>query len=411
MKSSFEFFVARRYLRAKRKQAVISVITVISVVGVAAGVMALVIAMAITTGMRTTLEHDLLSATPDIWILEKEPGPGIANADELIPRLKQVPHVTRASAALYGQVFFAGPVQSTGGFIKGLPHGQQQAGADILAHLQKGSAEDIYAEGEIPGIIVGAPLAEATGMQMKSIIRVISPQGTMTPFEPVPEFFKFRVVGVFQTGFYDLDSTTAFVSLKQAQRVLDVHNVVNSIELKLDDPETAPEVENAVDRIVGPKLAAVTWMEKNKALWSALRTEQLSAVIVIGLIELVAALNILITLMMMVMEKNRDIAVLMSMGAKPRQIRNIFIAQGVMIGLIGTGIGLVLGYGLSYLAGRYHWIQLNEAVYSLSYVPFAPQWIDGIWIALAAMFISLIATLYPARSATRIAPAEALRYE
>jgi lipoprotein-releasing system permease protein len=410
LKSTFELFVAGRYLRAKRKQAVISVITVISVVGVAAGVMALVIALAITTGMRNTLQRDLLSATPHIWIIEKEPGPGIGNSSTLLPKLRALPHVVRASTALYGPVFFSGPVQGAGGFIKGIPPGRQ-AGTDVLSHLKQGSLDAIYRPGAIPGIIIGARLAESTGMRMNAVIRVISPQGQLTPFGAEPAFFKFRVVGIFESGFYDLDESWAFLSLASAQRVLDVGPVVNSIELKLDDPERAPEVARLADKIIGPHLSATTWMEQNRPLWSALRTEKLATIITIGLIELVAALNILITLVMMVMEKNRDVAVLMSMGAKRQQIRKVFIYQGLMIGVVGTAIGLVAGYGLSFLAGHYQWLKLNEEVYSLAYVPFDARWIDGLWIATAAIFVSFIATLYPARSATRIAPAEALRYE
>jgi lipoprotein-releasing system permease protein len=410
--SQFELFVARRYLRAKRKQAVISVITGISIVGVAAGVMALVIALAINTGFRNTLQRSLLGASAHITILEKEPGGGIENWEALIPKLHAVPGVTKASPGLYSQVFFAGPMQSQGGVLNGITTGgAEQAGADVLTHLKQGNLADLAKPGAFPGLIMGSRLAQSTGMLLNSIVTVISPQGELTPMGPRPAFFKFRVVGIFESGFYEIDSAWAFSGIRAAQKVLAVGDVVNSIELKVENPDRAGEVAAACDKIIGSKLTATTWMEQNRQLRNALRMERIVTVVTIGLIELVAALNILITLIMMVMEKHRDIAVLMSMGAKREQIRKIFMTQGIMIGCVGTAIGLVLGYGISFLAGHYHWLRLDQEVYSLSFVPFEPQWYDGLWIAAAAIFVSFVATLYPARSATRIAPAEALRYE
>lgn len=411
MRNRFELFVARRYLRAKRKQAVISVITFISIGGVAAGVMALVIALAINTGFRNTLQRNLLGATAHVTILEKEPGSGIEHWEQIAARLQSVPHVATASPGLYGQVFFAGPVQGAGGVLKGIPSGAGQAAAEVLKRLKQGSLAGLTNAGRYPGIIMGSRLAQNTGMLMDSVVTVISPQGELTPMGPRPAYYKFRVVGIFETGFFDLDNAWAFTDLKSSQRVLSLGDVVNSIELKLSDPNQADAVASACERIVGPKLAATTWMEQNRQLRNALRMERVVTVVTIGLIELVAALNILITLVMMVMEKYKDIAVLMSMGARREQIQRVFMYQGLLIGCAGTAIGLVLGYGLSFLAGHYHWLRLDEEVYSLSFVPFEPQWFDGFWIAAAAIFVSWVATLYPARSATRIAPAEALRYE
>jgi lipoprotein-releasing system permease protein len=227
----------------------------------------------------------------------------------------------------------------------------------------------------------------------------------------LPPPTRFRVVGIFESGFYDIDSFWAFTSLSSAQRLLSVGDVVNSIELRLDDIYKAPEVAKLAEKIAGPKLAANTWTEQYHQILDALSMERIVTAVTIGLIEIVAALNILITLVMMVMEKNREIAVLMSMGATRGQIRKIFMLQGALIGVVGTAIGLALGYTLSILADHYRWLRLNEDVYSLAYVPFNPRWQDAIWIAAAAIFVSLIATLYPARAATAIAPVEALRYE
>ncbi len=410
---TFEFFVASRYLRAKRKQAVISVITVISIVGVAAGVAALVIGIAINNGFRDTLQRSLLGATAHVMVLEKEPGEGISNWRELDPKFRQLPHVLSVAPNLYGPVLLAGPLggsQAGGAEIKGIPIDRPP---DMLKHLKQGSFEKLEDPGGFPGIILGSRLAQNTGMLYGSVVNVISPQGIeLTPFGPKPlPLTRFRVVGIFDSGFYDLDSFWGFTSLSAAQQLFSVGDVVNSIELQLDDIYKAPEVAKLAEKIAGPKLVANTWMEKYHEILDALSMERLVTAVTIGLIEIVAALNILITLIMMVMEKNREIAVLMSMGAKRGQIRRIFLLQGALIGVVGTAIGLAFGYLLSILADHYRWLRLNEDVYSLSYVPFNPRWQDGIWIAAAAIFVSLIATLYPAKAATSIAPVEALRYE
>jgi lipoprotein-releasing system permease protein len=409
---TFEFFVASRYLRAKRKQAVISVITVISIAGVAAGVMALVIGIAINNGFRDTLQRSLLGATAHVMIQEKQPDQGIANWQELDPELRKLPHVISVSPNLYGPVFLIGPVGSQGGGaeIKGIPIDHPP---DMLKHLKQGSFERLKDTSGLPGIILGARLAQDHGFLFNSVLYLQSPQPVMTPLEPMhfQAPFRFRVVGIFESGFYDLDSGWAFTSLSSAQQVFVEGNVVNDIELQLDDIYKAPEVAKLAEKIIGPKLAANTWMEQYHQILDALNMERIVTAVTIGLIEIVAALNILITLVMMVMEKNREIAVLMSMGARRGQIRRIFLLQGALIGVVGTTIGLALGYSLSILADHYRWLRLNEDVYALSYVPFNPHWQDGIWIAAAAIFVSLIATLYPAKAATSIEPVEALRYE
>ncbi len=409
--SSFELFVAARYLRAKRKQAVISVITVISIAGVAAGVMALVIAIAINNGFRNTLQRSLLGTTAHVMLLSKDAAQGIANWKQLDPELRKIPHVVNVGPGLYGPVMLTGPLggaTAQGGVLKGVP---VDTPPDMLLHLKQGSFDALKNTSGLPRIILGARLAESTGMTLGSVVNVISPQGELTPFGPQITKYQFRVAGVFESGFYEIDSNYAFTSLPASQMVFDVGNMVSDIELHLDDIYQAPEVAKAAEKIAGPNFVANTWMEQYKQILSALSTEKVVTAVTIGLIQLVAALNILITLIMMVMEKNRDIALLMSMGAQRQQIRKIFLMQGMLIGFVGAVIGLVLGYGLSILADRFHWISLNQDVYSLSYVPFNPRLQDGVWILLTAIFISTIATLYPARSATTVTPVEALRYE
>jgi lipoprotein-releasing system permease protein len=407
----FELFIARRYLRAKRKQVMISVITFISIIGVAAGVMALVIALAVTSGLRETLQSNLLGLTAHVSIQEKQPGPGITGWQDLANRVAKLPHVISATPVLYDYAYIRGPVRSGGLTVKGVPLDAKLPNA--LLHLKAGSIDGLRDSTGLPGIVLGSKLADSIGAVVGKQVTLIIPEGEMTPLGPKPSYMRFLVAGTFETGFYEADFSWAFASLHTTQKAFGLaeDNVVNSVELKLDDVYQASQVEHEAEKIIPPNLAAVTWSEQNAPVLEALEKERIVAVITIGLIELVAALNILIALVMMVMEKHRDIAVLMSMGARASQIRNIFMFEGTMIGAVGTAIGLVAGYTLCYLADRYHWISLNEQVYSVAYVPFRLHAIEGVWIAGAAMLVSLVATLYPARNATRIAPVEALRYE
>ena len=409
----FEAFIANRYLRAKRKQTEISIITVISVLGVAAGVMALVIALAVTNGFRSTLQNNLLSATAHISVREKETGPrlGIRDWERLIPSLKALPHVNSADPGLYGPLFLAGDDRSVGVMVKGIDLDTSTGLSSAIVHLKEGKLADLDNAKGYPGIVLGTRLAQQIGMKVDGVVSVISPQGDVTPLGARPAYYKFRVVGIFETGVYMLDDNWAYVSLKNAQRVFSLEDVINSIDVKLDDPDRAPEVAKAVTALLANDLEPKTWIEDNRNIYSALKMERIVSLLTVGLILLVSGLNIFTTLTMMVMEKNRDIAVLLAMGARREQIRNIFLCEGVLIGGVGTAFGLVLGYATCAIASYYHWPRLDEQIYELSYVHFDPIWYDGIWIAAAALLVALIATLWPARTATRIAPAEALRYE
>ena len=409
----FEAFIANRYLRAKRKQTEISIITVISVLGVAAGVMALVIALAVTNGFRSTLQNNLLSATAHISVREKETGPrlGIRDWERLIPSLKALPHVKSADPGLYGPLFLAGDDRSVGVMVKGIDLDTSTGLSSAIVHLKEGKLGDLDNAKGYPGIVLGTRLAQQIGMKVDGVVSVISPQGDVTPLGARPAYYKFRVVGIFETGVYMLDDNWAYVSLKNAQRVFSLEDVINSIDVKLDDPDRAPEVAKAVTALLANDLEPKTWIEDNRNIYSALKMERIVSLLTVGLILLVSGLNIFTTLTMMVMEKNRDIAVLLAMGARREQIRNIFLCEGVLIGGVGTAFGLVLGYATCAIASYYHWPRLDEQIYELSYVHFDPIWYDGIWIAAAALLVALIATLWPARTATRIAPAEALRYE
>jgi lipoprotein-releasing system permease protein len=284
--------------------------------------------------------------------------------------------------------------------------------SQTLRRLKQGSVERLLdPDSEIPGIILGTKLADDIGMTLNSIVTIISPQGGLTPYGPRPTEKRFRVVGIFETGFLEIDDAWAYTTLQAAQNALSLKDVVNSIEINVDDLNRAPEIAKEVEKVAGSRYGTTTWIERNKQLNGALQMERKVTIVTIGLIELVAALNILITLVMMVMEKYRDIGVLVSMGARRAQIRRIFMLQGVLIGIIGTAIGLTLGFVLCYFANKYRWVSLPEEIYSLSFVPFEARWWDGVWVAGGAVLVSFVATIYPARNATRISPVEVLRYE
>ena len=406
-----ELFIARRYLRAKRKQAVISVITGISIVGVAAGVMALIVALAINNGFTQELQQHLLGATSHVNLLEVERGTGIENWQAFIERFRGVPYVTAIAPALYGQVMLSGPIQGKGVVFKGIDPDTELKVGDLLRSIKQGSLDALRQEQGRPGLIVGKRLAEETGVRLGTPVTVASSQGEITPFGPVSSFKKFRVVAIFDSGFFEFDSQWTCTSLRAAQQTLSLGDVINAIEFKLDDPGRAEAVSKEIEKIAGPRFSTTTWMEQNRTLLHALKMERLATIVTIGLIEMVAALNILISLVMMVMEKHRDIAILISMGMRREQIRKIFILEGTIIGACGTAIGLVLGYALTWFGDRYHWVHLDPDIYGLSYVPFQPRPWDGLWVAAAAVLVSFLATIYPAHSATRIAPAEVLRYE
>lgn len=407
----FELFMALRYLKAKRRQAAISIITVISVLGVMAGVCALVISLAINNGFREELESRLLGAMANINLVRKA-NDGIRDFDQLSARLAKQPHVIATAPSLYGEVLVSHGSRAQGIVLKGIEPAEEVKVGTLLQHLPEGSLAGLAETfPNADPIIIGKELAKSLGVYVGDTVLVTSPQGYLTPLEVVPKFRHFRVVGVFDSGFFDFDATWAFTSLTAAQRLLDLADVASVIEVKIDDIYRAPEMADELRRAAGEGFDATTWIEQNHSLFSALRLERLVTILTIGLIVLVAALNIFITLVMMVMEKNRDIAVLRSMGARQQQVWAVFTLHGVAIGGVGTLLGLILGYGISWVGNTYKLIPLQADVYALSSVPFHPHPMDGLWIAVAALVISFLATLYPSLAAARLNPVEILRYE
>jgi lipoprotein-releasing system permease protein len=407
----FELFVALRYLKAKRKQSVISVVTVISIIGVMAGVCALVVALAINNGFTEELEKSLLGATANVNLLRSK-NDGIRDYEALTARLDRLPHVAACAPALYGEVLGSFHSRAQGLVLKGVDPQREIHVGDLLLRLREGALEGLSQSfADADPIILGKESAKSLGAYVGDTILITSPQGYLTPLEVVPKFRHFRVVGVFDSGFYDFDATWAFTNLAAAQRLFDLADVVSVIEFRIDNIYRASSVAEQIRAAAGKGYETTTWMEQNRSLLSALRLERLVTILTIGLIVVVAALNIFITLAMMVMEKNRDIAVLMSMGARKRQVWAVFTLHGLLIGALGTLLGLILGYGTSWLAGRYKLIPLQADVYALASVPFHARPWDGVWISLAALSISFLATLYPSLSAARLDPVEILRYE
>lgn len=409
----FELFVAARYLRAKRRQAVIGFITVISVIGVAVGVASLLIALAITTGMRRDLQNRLLSSTADVDLLRTN-GDGIQNWQPLLERLRKLPHVTAAAPGLYEPVLISRGACSGGAMLKGIVPKDERSISNLLSHFTAGSAGELShatPSGVTPPIVLGSDLAKTACARVGDTVLVTSPQGDLTPYGLIPKYRRFRVAGIFHSGFYQYDSSFGFIRLKTAQRLFSEPDVISIISFKVDNLYNAGKIGNEIQKAAGPAFSTKNWMQENRELFGALQEEQIVTFIVIGLIVCVAALNILIALTMLVMEKTKDIAVLMSMGVEPGQIRRIFLLQGFLISVVGTFIGLVVGYTISLLGQHYHFIHLSAQVYSIDYLPFAPRIIDGVLVTALSLGVSLIATLYPSSAAARVLPAEALRYE
>jgi lipoprotein-releasing system permease protein len=419
----FEFFIAARYLRAKRRQAVVGVITAISVIGVAAGVASLIIALAITNGMRRDLQERLVGSTAHVDLM-RVAADGIRDWRPLLARLRAVPHVTAAAPGLYGQVLISRGPRSGGALIKGVIPADERTVGDLLQSIVEGSAKElepvqagsVYPPGSVaaqavPPIVIGKDLAETLGTKVGDSVLVTSPQGELTPLGLVPRYQRFSVAGIFKSGFYQYDSSYAFTRLTDAQRLFSEPDLISVISFKVDDLYRADRIGRVIETEAGKGFQTMNWMEQNRELFRALKLEQIVTFIVLALIVCVAALNILIALTMMVMEKTKDIAVLMSFGVRQDQVRRIFLLQGLLISVIGTVLGLITGYGLSWLGGHYRFIHLDASVYSIDYLPFAPRIWDAVIVAAVSLGVSLIATLYPSGSAARVLPAEALRYE
>jgi lipoprotein-releasing system permease protein len=336
---------------------------------------------------------------------------GIRDYDALARRLAATPDVRSATAAVYQTVLLSFGGQARGVIAKGVEAERERSFNEALQRVVAGHADFSPDADGIDALLVGKQIAAEWKLSPGDYVTLTSPQGRLTPFGLIPRTRRFRVAGVFDSGFYDYDENWCFITLAAAQNLSGVSDAVNVIEFRIARPERAGEIARRIEQAAGPGYAATTWTDENKALFRALRLEKLVTAIFVGLITFVAGLNILVVLAMTVTDKARDVAVLMAMGTRRAQIRGIFLWQGISVGAVGTAAGLVIGYAFTWAAGTYHLIPLDPQIYSVAYVPFHPSVWDGAGITVVAMGISLCATLLPARSAAKLLPVEILRYE
>jgi lipoprotein-releasing system permease protein len=406
----FEWFVARRYLRSPYRPAVLRLVTAFSVLGVAAGVATLVIALSMNTGFRETLQDRLLGVKAHVSLARPGTG-GIRNYEDLIRKFAELPGVKSIVPSVYQNVLLSFGGDARGVVAKGVDPERERKYDEALQRIVDGKLDFSRDPDGIEALLIGKQLSQEWKIKPGDYVTLTSPQGRLTPFGMVPRTRRFRVTGVFDSGFYDYDENWCFMTLAAAQELSGTGDIVNVLEFRLAQPEMADEFARHLELEAGESFAASTWMEENRALFRALRLEKLVTAIFIGLITFVAGLNVLVVLSMTVTDKARDIAVLMSMGTRREQIRRVFLLQGISIGATGTFIGLVVGYAFSWIAGTFRLIPLDPQVYSVPFVPFHPSVWDGVWITVAAMVISVGATLLPARAASRLLPVEILRFE
>jgi len=406
----FEWLVARRYLRSPHRPAVLRLVTLLAVAGVAAGVGTLVIALAMNTGFRQTIRDRLLGVTADVN-LTRPGADGLRDYRALAEELRATPGVRAAAPAIYQTVLLSAGGRARGIVLKGIDPELERRSNEAVRRVVAGAADFAADADGMDAILLGRILAQELKIGAGDYVTLTSPQGRLTPYGMVPRSRRFRVAGIFDSGFYDYDANWGFITLGAGQGLAGTGDLVNVIEFRIEQSDRAAELAGVLARKAGPGYSATTWMDENRALFRALRLEKLVTAIFIGLITFVAGLNILVVLAMTVSDKARDIAVLMAMGARREQVRNIFILQGLAVGALGTCAGLVAGYGIAWAADSYRLIPLDPQVYAVPFVPFHPNGLDGAWIAAAALAISVAATFVPARSAARILPVEILRYE
>jgi lipoprotein-releasing system permease protein len=415
----FELFVALRYLRAKRKQTMVSVISAISIAGITAGVMALVIALALSTGFKEDIQNKIIGATSAVNLLRID-GTEILDPGELLHRIGEVPHVLGEAPAIFSQVFISSSVRSQGASLKGVDPKREGQVSDFFSRVIAGTPgaltkpESGGPDRPLPleNILIGKEMAHTLGVKVGDTVKVFYPVGRMTPLGMTASEKTLRVSAIFESGLWDIDANWAYVSLNSARRLLSLpSDSVSVIQFKTDDLEKAEAIADDIRGRAGEGFITTTWIELNKPLFSALKLEKLALFLTIGLIVFVASLNIVTTLVMMVLEKQGDIAILTAMGATAKMVQYVFMLQGIIIGLIGTVLGDLLGIGISWVLNTYQLIRLEPEIYSIPYVPFHLRIWDSVLVSATAILISYLATIYPARSAARLDPVEVLRYE
>ena len=406
---AFEFFVALRYLLARRKQAFISLISLISTIGVAVGVMALVIALALMTGLQGELRDRILGSTAHVYVWKIG---GITDYHAEVARLQRVDGVVGAGPAIMGRALISTDLADAFISLKGVDPMLEGNVTDILRAMQSGSISGLTpaSEGEPPGILIGKNLAEQLGLTVGETATLLTPQGTLSPMGMIPRTRRVRVAGIYALGLFEFDAAYGFISLDFAERLLS-KTAPDLIELRVNDITAAPAIAERVVDELGQDYQSQDWADINQTLFSALWLEKMAISIAIGLIVMVAALQIVASLILLVMEKSRDIAILKTMGTSARRVMVIFMLQGLIIGLTGTAVGASCGLALCWVFDRYRLIRIPMDVYQVSYVPFVVQPFDIAIVIVSAVVICFLATIYPSRQASRLDPVQALRFE
>ncbi len=417
----YELMVGLRYLRARRKEAFISLITVISVVGVMIGVMTLNIVLAVMTGFEEDLRDRILGFNPHIVVVSY--AGAIRDADKVLATVRDTPGVVAAAPLVYSQVMLTTGQSVSGVVVRGVPPGDDAAIVDLKGHLSSGSIDRLGAEFEVPpsgdsktptklsGVIIGQELAKQLGVDIGDPVSVVSPMGTASPVGMIPKVKRFAVAGTFDSGMFDYDSSLIYMSLGDAQRFFGLGDAITGVEVRVGDIYHAQDVARRIEAGLGTPYRARDWMEVNRNLFLAFRLEKAVYFIVLLLIVLVAAFNIIATLIMIVMEKRKDIAILKCMGATNRSIARIFMLKGAIVGAVGTALGVVGGYAGCWLLARYQFVELPKDVFYVSTLPVRVYGENFLLVALASVTICLLATIYPARQAAGLAPVEVIRYE
>jgi len=414
---NYELLISRRHLRAKRKNAFINIITVISVGGVALGVAALIVVLGVMTGYQEDLQKRILGAYSDVIVFTDIYVPinsdDVLHYREAMEKIEKIPDVVATSPFIFNQVMLSKSGGGTSGaMLRGVEAETAPAVVDIDDYIVTGSLDELTeVEGEYPGIILGSVLAEELEAGYGDVVFMLSPEGSATPLGFAPKIQRFRVVGIFDSGMFDFDSSFAFIDLAVAQDLLNLGDRVTGIEVKVRDIYDARTVSIYIESILGITFQARDWMDMNKNLFAALQMQKVALSIILIMIVLVAAFNIVSTLIMMVMEKQKEIAILKSIGVSNGGIMRIFIYEGLTIGVIGTALGVLVGLGLSFILERYKIISLDPNVYFLSSLPVKIVGTDLLAVALTSIFLCFLATLYPAWRASRMDPVEAMRYE
>jgi lipoprotein-releasing system permease protein len=407
---SFETFFSRRYLKAKRKQGFISIITGISILGIMIGVMALIVVLAVMNGFREDLLKKILGVNSHLLILSHKGG--ITNTEDVMKKALEVEGVVAATPFIYSQVMVKNAGNISGAVLRGLDPKTAGTVIRIESMIRDASLEVLKSSADEPrGIILGSELSRQLGALPGDTVIVVSPIGKLTPLGRVAHEARFQVRAIFESGMYDYDSSLMYLSLPDAQAFLSLEGEVTGIELRVKDVDESDTIAVSVQRKLGYPYWTKDWKMMNKSLFSALKLEKVTMFIILIMIVLVGALNIISSLVMLVMEKTRDIAILRTMGASSKSIMRIFIYQGLFVGLVGTALGIVSGSMLCHLLARYKFIKLPPDVYYLTTLPVRMEWFDIVLIAVAAVVISFLATIFPSFQASKVNPVEALRYE